>query len=44
MSVCDVVVMGALGRMGATLIRLAKADPEQYRLAGALERDRKSVV
>ena len=38
MSVCDVVVMGALGRMGATLIRLAKADPQQYRLAGALER------
>jgi 4-hydroxy-tetrahydrodipicolinate reductase len=38
MSVCDVVVMGALGRMGATLIRLAKAAPEQYRLAGALER------
>lgn len=38
MSVCDVVIMGALGRMGATLIRLAKADPDNYRLAGALER------
>ena len=37
MSVCDVVIMGALGRMGATLTRLAQADPA-YRLAGALER------
>ncbi|MGE4536767.1 MAG: 4-hydroxy-tetrahydrodipicolinate reductase [Desulfovibrio sp.] len=38
MSVCDVVIMGAMGRMGATLARLAKADPENYHLAGALER------
>jgi 4-hydroxy-tetrahydrodipicolinate reductase len=38
MSVCDVVIMGALGRMGATLVRLAKADPQHYRLVGALER------
>lgn len=37
MSVCDVVVMGALGRMGATLTRLAGSDPA-YRLAGVLER------
>ncbi len=38
MSVCDVVIMGALGRMGATLVGLAKADPDKYRLAGAMER------
>ncbi|MEA4857047.1 MAG: 4-hydroxy-tetrahydrodipicolinate reductase [Solidesulfovibrio sp.] len=38
MSVCDVVIMGALGRMGATLVRLAKGDPDNYRLVGALER------
>ena len=38
MSVCDVVVMGAMGRMGATLVRLAKADPDHYRVVGALER------
>ena len=38
MSVCDVVIMGALGRMGATLVRLVKADPASFRLAGALER------
>jgi 4-hydroxy-tetrahydrodipicolinate reductase len=37
MSVCDVVIMGALGRMGATLTRLAQDNPA-YRLAGALER------
>jgi len=38
MSVCDVVIMGALGRMGATLVRFVQADPANYRLAGALER------
>lgn len=38
MSVCDVVIMGALGRMGATLVRLVQADPAGFRLAGALER------
>lgn len=37
MSVCDVVIMGAKGRMGATLTRLVQADPA-YRLAGVLER------
>lgn len=37
MSVCDVVIMGALGRMGSTLTRLVQADPA-YKLAGALER------
>ncbi len=37
MSVCDVVIMGAMGRMGGTLARLAAADPA-FRLAGALER------
>jgi len=37
MSVCDVVIMGASGRMGSTLTRLVQADPA-YRLVGALER------
>jgi 4-hydroxy-tetrahydrodipicolinate reductase len=37
MSVCDVVIMGAMGRMGQTLIRFVMADPD-LRLAGALER------
>jgi 4-hydroxy-tetrahydrodipicolinate reductase len=37
MSVCDVVIMGAKGRMGATLTRLVMADPG-FRLAGVLER------
>jgi len=37
MSVCDVVIMGAKGRMGATLVRLAMADPA-FRLAGVSER------
>jgi len=37
MSVCDVVIMGASGRMGATLTRLAQADPT-FHLVGALER------
>lgn len=37
MSVCDVVIMGAKGRMGATLARLAKADAD-FRLVGVLER------
>ncbi len=38
MSVCDVVVMGALGRMGATFVRLIQAEPATFRLVGALER------
>lgn len=38
MGVCDVVIMGAMGRMGATLCRFARAEPERFRLAGALER------
>jgi dihydrodipicolinate reductase len=25
---CDVIIMGGLGRMGATLINLAQKDPE----------------
>ncbi|EHJ46836.1 dihydrodipicolinate reductase [Solidesulfovibrio carbinoliphilus subsp. oakridgensis] len=37
MSVCDVVIMGAMGRMGQTLIRFVRTDPD-LRLAGALER------
>jgi len=37
MSVCDVVVTGAKGRMGATLTRLAMADPA-FHLVGVLER------
>ena len=37
MSVCDVVIMGARGRMGSTLANLARNNPE-YRLAGAVER------
>jgi 4-hydroxy-tetrahydrodipicolinate reductase len=37
MSVCDVVIMGASGRMGATLTRLVMADPT-FRLVGAVER------
>jgi 4-hydroxy-tetrahydrodipicolinate reductase len=37
MSVCDVVIMGAKGRMGATLTRLVQADPG-FRLVGVLER------
>ena len=37
MSVCDVVIMGAKGRMGSTLARLATADPG-LRLVGVLER------
>ena len=37
MSVCDVVIMGAKGRMGATLARLTAADPA-FRLVGVLER------
>ncbi len=37
MSVCDVVIMGALGRMGATLCGLAEAD-DGFNLAGVVER------
>jgi len=37
MSVCDVVIMGALGRMGSTLAGLATASPD-HRLAAVLER------
>jgi 4-hydroxy-tetrahydrodipicolinate reductase len=37
MSVCDVVIMGARGRMGSTLVHLARTNPE-YRLAGVVER------
>ncbi len=37
MSVCDVVIMGALGRMGSTLAALAQASPD-HRLAAVLER------
>ena len=37
MSVCEVVIMGAGGRMGATLAGLAMGDPA-YRLAGVVER------
>ncbi len=37
MSVCDVVIMGARGRMGSTLIQLVRANPD-YRLAAVVER------
>jgi len=37
MSVCDVIIMGAGGRMGQTLAGLAINDPS-YRLAGVVER------
>jgi 4-hydroxy-tetrahydrodipicolinate reductase len=37
MSVCDVIIMGAGGRMGQTLAGLALEDPA-YRLAGVVER------
>ena len=37
MSVCDVIIMGAGGRMGQTLAGLAMQDPA-YRLAGVVER------
>lgn len=37
MSACAVVIMGAKGRMGSTLIRLAQEDPE-LTLAGVVER------
>lgn len=37
MSVCDVIIMGAGGRMGQTLAGLAINDPA-YRLAGVVER------
>ena len=37
MSVCDVIIMGAGGRMGATLAGLAQADGN-FRLAGVVER------
>ncbi|GAB6035941.1 4-hydroxy-tetrahydrodipicolinate reductase [Fundidesulfovibrio butyratiphilus] len=37
MSVCDVIIMGAGGRMGQTLAGLASADPN-FRLAGVVER------
>jgi len=37
MSVCDVIIMGAGGRMGATLAGLALEDPA-YRLVGVVER------
>jgi len=37
MSVCDVVIMGALGRMGSTLCALAEASPG-HRLAAVVER------
>lgn len=37
MSVCDVIIMGAGGRMGATLAGLALDDPA-FRLAGVVER------
>lgn len=37
MSVCDVIIMGAGGRMGQTLAGLATNDPS-YRLAGVVER------
>lgn len=37
MSVCDVIIMGAGGRMGGTLAAMALADPE-LNLAGVVER------
>jgi len=37
MNVCDVVIMGALGRMGSTLAALAQASPN-HRLAAVIER------
>lgn len=37
MSACAVVMMGAKGRMGSTLVRLAQEDPE-LELAGVVER------
>ncbi len=37
MSTCAVVMMGAMGRMGSTLVRLAQEDPE-LSLAGVVER------
>lgn len=37
MSVCDLIIMGAGGRMGATLASLA-AEDQAYRLAGVVER------
>lgn len=37
MSICDVIIMGAGGRMGSTLAELVLADPE-LRLAGVVER------
>ncbi len=37
MSVCDVVIMGARGRMGSTLINLIRAG-QDYRLAAVVER------
>ncbi len=37
MSVCDVVIMGARGRMGSTLVNLVR-DNQDYRLAAVVER------
>ncbi len=43
MSVCDVVIMGAGGRMGQILAGLAQADPEM-RLAGVVERPQNAAA
>ncbi len=32
----EIAILGAAGRMGATLVRLIQADPERFRLTGAL--------
>ena len=43
MSVCDLIIMGAGGRMGSTLAGLAKEDPA-YRLAGVVERPQNAAA
>lgn len=36
MQALPIAILGAAGRMGTTLVRLIQADPERYRLSGAL--------
>lgn len=43
MSVCELIIMGAGGRMGATIAGLAAADPA-YRVAGVVERPQSAAL
>lgn len=43
MGVCDIIILGAAGRMGATLTRLVLEDPD-LRLAGVVERPQSATA